>query len=72
MRSWSPCITSTGQRTRAAMSAKLSRPHSDSAAVVSASVSGSVSSPQFTQSSICLVEWGSLNIWAKKYSRKPL
>ena len=71
IRSWSPWITSTGQRTRATVSSKDSSRHSESADIVSASVSGSVSSAQRTQSSICLVECGSLNIWAKKNSRKP-
>ena len=36
------------------------------------SVSALVSSPQPTQSSIGFVECGSLNIWEKKNSRKPL
>ena len=31
----------------------------------------SVSSAQPTQSSICLVEWGSVKHWAKKNSRYP-
>ena len=38
---------------------------------VSISVSGVVSSPQPTQSSICLVECGSLHACEKKNSRKP-
>ena len=56
-----------GTRTRAAMSREAPRgPHRSSAGVVSASVSGSVSSAQPTQSSICLVECGSLNIWREE------
>ena len=35
------------------------------------SVSAVVSSPQPTQSSICFVECGSVNICEKKNSRKP-
>jgi hypothetical protein len=34
------------------------------------SVSGVVSSPQPTESSICFVEWGSMNTWEKKNWRK--
>ena len=65
-----PWITSTGQRTR---------PHSSRAVClveavadpVATSVSAVVSSAQPTQSSIGLVECGSVNIWEKKNSRKP-
>ena len=71
MRSSSPWMTSTGQRTRSQTSANCSSPHSDIAADVSASVPGSVSSAHPTQSSICLVECGSENICAKKNSRNP-
>ena len=34
--------------------------------MVSTSVCGAISLPHPTQSSICLVEWGSVNICAKK------
>ena len=44
-------------------------PQSSSASGLSISVSGVISRPQPTQSSICFVEWGSLNIFPKKYWR---
>ena len=58
-RRWSPCVTSSGQLTRAIRSsiAARSRP-GDS--IVSASVSGVVSRAQATESSNCLVECGSV------------
>ena len=65
-----PWMTSTGQRTRAhssrALSSSMPLPIS-----VAMSVSAVVSRPQPTQSSIGLVECGSVNIWEKKNSRKP-
>ena len=65
-----PWMTSTGRSTRAHTLLKPSRPQAASARFVSASRSGSISLPQPTQSSRCLVEWGSVNIRAKKNSRK--
>ena len=65
-----PWITSTGQRTRAhnsrAVSSSMPSPKTRRERV-----SAVVSRPQPTQSSICLVECGSVNIWEKKNSRKP-
>ncbi len=75
MASSSPEITSTGQCTPAHRLTSDSRISSGVPSriprVVSISVSGVVSSPQPTQSSICLVECGSLNACEKKNSRKP-
>ncbi len=70
MASSSPEITSTGQRTRAA-SARASSVESAAAAWAVISTSGVVSRPHPTQSSIGLVEWGSVNMREKKNSRKP-
>ena len=73
-RTWSssPWITSVGQRTREHVSLKLSvLQASPIPRVVSASVSGSVSSAQPMQSSICLLECGSVKHLAKKNSRNP-
>jgi len=74
MASSSPWTTRTGHRTRVASSATRSGFESGSPwaldpSRVAISVSGSVSSPQPTLSSIGLVECGSVNIWAKKNSR---
>ena len=71
-RSRSPWMTSIGHRTRShiAREVLVARP-GRGPRVVSASVSGVVSSAQPTQSSICLVECGSLKHLAKKNSRKP-
>ena len=67
-RSSAPWITSTGQRTRE-QSARTSSSGRMSA-YVAISTSGVVSSPHPTQSSLTFVECGSLNISAKKNSRK--
>ena len=71
MWSSSPWTTRTGQRTRPASSVAPSmlvagptRPR-----MVAISVSGSVSNPQPTASSIALVEWGSEKISPQKNSR---
>jgi hypothetical protein len=74
MASWSPWITRTGHRTRVASSAARSGSENGSPwaldpSRVAISVSGSVSSPQPTVSSIGLVECGSVNICEKKNSR---
>jgi hypothetical protein len=65
-----PWMTSTGQRTRAHNSRAVasSRPLPISVAM---RVSAVVSMPQPMQSSIGLVECGSVNIWEKKNSRNP-
>ena len=67
----SPWITSDGHRTRAQSSRTSSTESSPGASSVAISVSGVVSSPQPMQSSICLVECGSVNRCPKKNSRKP-
>ena len=64
-----PWITSTGQRTRAASSRAVSS--SNVPPCVAISVSGVVCRPQPMQSSICLVECGSVKICEKKKDRKP-
>ncbi len=56
----SPWITSVGQRTRAQVSRKRSSRGTPMPRVVSARVCGVVSSAQPMQSSICLLEWGSV------------
>ena len=63
-------MTSTGHLTRSHISAKSSPRGKPIPRVVSASVSGVVSSAQPIESSICLVECGSLKHLAKKNSRK--
>jgi hypothetical protein len=63
-------MTSVGQRTRAHVLANASSRLTPTPRVVSISVSGVVSSAQPMQSSICLVECGSLKHCAKKNSRK--
>ena len=65
-----PWITSTGQRTRS-HSSRTSASPSSSISSAAMSVSGVVSRPQPTQSSIGFVECGSVNICEKKNSRKP-
>ena len=67
----SPWMTSTGQRTHAHRSANGMPLGSSIPRSVSTSVSGVVSSPQPTQSSICFVECGSVKHFEKKNSRKP-
>ena len=70
MASSSPWMTSTGQRTRSHTDRKVSSPQASSPRSVSISVAASISSPHPTQSSICFVECGSVNIRPKKNSRK--
>lgn len=67
-----PWMTSTGQRTRRQRSAAASGVgHDVGSHSVRMSVSGSVSRPQETNSSIGRVEWGSLNIRPAKNSSQP-
>ena len=65
-----PWITSEGHCMRRARSRTVSGGIQSSTSM-SISVCGVVSSPHPTQSSIALVECGSLNICEKKNSRKP-
>ena len=72
---WSsvPWMTSTGHCTRSQNGSIRSHtaPSTPSRpAVVSASVDGAISCAQATQSSICLVEWGSVNSSEKKNRTK--
>ena len=69
MPSSSPWMTITGQLTRSAI-ARVVCSSSPSPSAVAIRVSGSVSSPQPTASSICLVECGSLKAVSKKNWRK--
>ena len=71
MWSRSPWTTSTGQRTLRQSSAAPSSSAYGTGASVCMIVSGVVSSPKSTPSSICLSECGSLKTWPKKNSRKP-
>ena len=66
-----PWITSAGQRTRAASASSVGRSSIPVVVTVRISVSGSVSCAHPAQSSICLVECGSVKHWGKKNSTNP-
>ena len=66
-----PWMTRVGQRTCAQSRSAVSRSLGHSVSMARRIVCGSVCRPQPTASSICLVECGSLNTWAKKNSRNP-